>query len=68
MKEKVMTAVLIPVVTGLVVSTVYLRYHYVIDVLAGFVLAGLTVWIAPKLSPWFSRPSRQKRGQFHDRA
>jgi membrane-associated phospholipid phosphatase len=65
-KEKVMTAVLIPIVTGLVVSTVYLRYHYVIDVLAGFGLAGLTVWLAPKLYSWFSRASGQERGQFHD--
>jgi membrane-associated phospholipid phosphatase len=68
MKEKVLNAVLIPVVTGLVLSTVYLRYHYVIDVLAGIGLAGLTVWIAPRIHPWFSRPSGQERDKFHDPA
>jgi membrane-associated phospholipid phosphatase len=28
---------MLPVAVGLVLSTVYLRYHYAIDVLAGFV-------------------------------
>jgi len=31
---------------GLWVSTVYLRYHYAIDILAGFALAGLALWVA----------------------
>jgi len=31
--------VLLPIVTALIFSTVYLRYHYVIDVAAGFVVA-----------------------------
>ena len=35
--------------TSLVFSTVYLRYHYVIDVLAGFVLTGLVLVVAPLL-------------------
>ncbi len=35
--------VFLPVVVALIFSTVYLRYHYVIDVLAGIVLAGLCV-------------------------
>jgi len=37
------------VVTGLVISTVYLRYHYVIDVIAGIALTGLTIVLAPGL-------------------
>ena len=32
----------VPVVPALIFSTVYLRYHYVIDVIAGIALAGLT--------------------------
>jgi len=33
----------LPLVTGLVFATVYCRYHYVVDVLAGFVLTIITI-------------------------
>jgi membrane-associated phospholipid phosphatase len=46
-REKKLFAVFIPVVTGLIISTVYLRYHYVIDVIAGIALTGLTIALAP---------------------
>ena len=36
---------LVPCV-GLWFSTIYLRYHYFIDVLCGFVLAALALWLA----------------------
>jgi membrane-associated phospholipid phosphatase len=49
MRENKLFAVLIPVVTGLLISTVYLRYHYVIDVIAGIALTGLTIALAPGL-------------------
>ena len=39
--------------TLLVISTVYLRYHYVIDVLGGIVFMWLTLWSAPKLFHWW---------------
>jgi membrane-associated phospholipid phosphatase len=48
-REKKLFAGLIPVVTGLIISTVYLRYHYVIDVIAGIALTGLTIVLAPGL-------------------
>ena len=48
-REKKLFAVLIPVVTGLLISTVYLRYHYVIDVIAGIALTGVTIVLAPGL-------------------
>jgi membrane-associated phospholipid phosphatase len=35
--------ILLPIATGLVLSTVYCRYHYVIDVIAGTTLAFVTV-------------------------
>jgi membrane-associated phospholipid phosphatase len=35
--------VLLPIATGLVISTVYCRFHYVIDVIAGMTLAFVTV-------------------------
>ncbi|HEV8539245.1 MAG TPA: phosphatase PAP2 family protein [Bacteroidota bacterium] len=37
----------------LIISTVYLRYHYVIDVVAGVLFAGLTLWISPRLFAWW---------------
>jgi membrane-associated phospholipid phosphatase len=65
MRERALFAVLVPVVTGLVLSTVYLRYHYVIDVIAGMALTLLTIWLAPKLYPFFLRAAGQARDQFH---
>jgi membrane-associated phospholipid phosphatase len=44
---------LLPVASGLILSTVYCRYHYVIDVIAGTVLAVVTVpigdWLYARL-------------------
>jgi membrane-associated phospholipid phosphatase len=40
--------IFLPLVTAMIVSTVYLRYHYVIDVIAGFLLFGITLLIGHK--------------------
>jgi membrane-associated phospholipid phosphatase len=64
-KERVLSAVLLPAAAGLIFSTVYLRYHYVSDVLAGIALAAVTISIAPKLSARLSRGSRQPDDQRH---
>jgi membrane-associated phospholipid phosphatase len=37
----------------LFISTVYLRYHYVIDGIAGFIHAGLCAWAGPRLERWW---------------
>lgn len=39
--------------TLLVVSTVYLRYHYVVDVIAGVGFMWFTIWTAPKMFAWW---------------
>ena len=43
----------LPFATGLVLATVFCRYHYVVDVLAGLVLAfvvgGLARWLARRV-------------------
>ncbi|MFC2131164.1 phosphatase PAP2 family protein [Bacteroidota bacterium] len=36
--------------TSLIFATVYLRYHYVVDLIAGIILAFLTIWLEPKIS------------------
>jgi membrane-associated phospholipid phosphatase len=44
-----------PFAAGLVVGTVYLRHHWVVDILAGFVLTFFAFWAGPKLEDWWSR-------------
>lgn len=41
--------VLLPFGCGLILATVYLRYHYLTDVLASAALFPLTLWAAKKL-------------------
>jgi membrane-associated phospholipid phosphatase len=64
-KETVLAAVLLPVVLGLIFSTVYLRYHYAIDVFAGIALTVLTIAITPKLSAALSRAKGHPGDQRH---
>lgn len=49
---------LLPFVTGLWVSTIYLRHHYAVDLLAGWVLMPVALWVAPRLDRWWA--SRQR--------
>ena len=39
--------------TLLIISTIYLRYHYVVDVIGGIVFMIFTVWTAPKIFAWW---------------
>ncbi|MGE5314647.1 MAG: phosphatase PAP2 family protein [Acidobacteriota bacterium] len=39
----------------LIVSTVYLRYHYVVDVIAGFLFAAFAIWSGTKIDRWWNR-------------
>ena len=47
--------IMAPICAGLLLSTVYLRYHYVIDVVAGILLALFAYWIGPKVNRWWYR-------------
>jgi membrane-associated phospholipid phosphatase len=50
------TKVFITVVGSLlIVATVYLRYHYVIDLAAGALFAALCIWSAPRVYRWWER-------------
>jgi membrane-associated phospholipid phosphatase len=60
-RERVLFLILVPVVAGLLLATVYLRYHYVIDVAAGVALTGFTVALAPRLRRLLSGASRSTR-------
>jgi membrane-associated phospholipid phosphatase len=64
---------LLAVALGIWASTLYLRYHYVIDLLAGWALAAACVWLAPRLNrardQWLlSRRARQTRVRIARRA
>ncbi|MBI5021239.1 MAG: phosphatase PAP2 family protein [Ignavibacteriales bacterium] len=37
----------------LIIGTVYLRYHYVIDIIGGFIFAAVTIWTAKRLILWW---------------
>ncbi len=67
-RERILFALLIPVVVALLVSTVYLRYHYVIDVIAGIALAAVTIALARPLEIWFSSAPGNPGNQQHDAA
>ena len=41
--------VMLPAVAVLLISTVYLRHHYVIDLIAGLILGVFIFWIGPKI-------------------
>jgi membrane-associated phospholipid phosphatase len=47
--EKFLFYLFFPIICGLILSTVYLRYHYVIDLLAGVAFAIVSLIIAPWL-------------------
>ena len=45
---------LLPFALGLWVSTIYLRHHYVVDLLAGWLLAPVAAVLAPRLDAWWA--------------
>jgi membrane-associated phospholipid phosphatase len=53
--EKKLFRILLPTVLALIFSTVYCRYHYVVDVLAGILLAFLTVLLGQWYYGWWSK-------------
>lgn len=49
--------VLLPIVAALIFSTVYCRYHYVVDVIAGFGLTILTILLGEWYYEWWLKRS-----------
>ncbi|MEO8358643.1 MAG: phosphatase PAP2 family protein [Vicinamibacteria bacterium] len=46
---------LLPLVVGLWMSTIYLRHHFVVDLVAGFMLAPVAYALAPRVDAWWER-------------
>jgi membrane-associated phospholipid phosphatase len=51
--------VLLPFVLGLWTSTIYLRHHYTVDLLAGWALVPAALALAPRLDRWWARRQRE---------
>jgi membrane-associated phospholipid phosphatase len=51
--ERKVFYIFLPFVCGLVLSTIYLRYHYVIDLFAGTAIAIACMIIGPRLYRWW---------------
>jgi membrane-associated phospholipid phosphatase len=49
---------LLPLVLGLWISTIYLRHHYVVDLLAGWMLAPVALWTAPRMERFWTARQR----------
>lgn len=65
LREKLLFRLLVPVVLALLVSTVYLRYHYVIDVIAGIALAAMTMILAAPLERLLSGAAGRQADKRH---
>lgn len=58
--------VILPFCVSLLISTVYLRYHYVVDLAAGFIVAVLTYVIVYYLTKWFYYKPHFENGTVED--
>ncbi len=47
--------IFLPIVSALIFSTVYCRYHYVVDIIAGFGLAGGTIFFGERYYSWWEK-------------
>jgi membrane-associated phospholipid phosphatase len=57
--ERFLFYLFFPIICGLILSTVYLRYHYVIDLFAGVAFATASLIIAPRLYRWWNVEGRK---------
>jgi membrane-associated phospholipid phosphatase len=53
--ERFLFYVFFPIICGLILSTVYLRYHYVIDLFAGAAVAVGCMILGPRLYRWWNK-------------
>ena len=54
----------VPVGSLLIIATVYLRYHYVIDLIAGFIFMIFSLWSGKYIFNWWSRKTRKEEFEY----
>lgn len=47
--------IFLPIVSALIFSAVYCRYHYVVDIIAGFGLTGVTIFFGERYYSWWEK-------------
>jgi membrane-associated phospholipid phosphatase len=52
---------ILPFCTGLLISTIYLRHHYAIDLIAGFALGILAFMYGPRIEAWWQSHHPDRR-------
>jgi len=52
----------LPFAAGLIVGTIYLRHHWIVDILAGFGLTFFSFWLGPRLERWWTRMALRHAG------
>ena len=57
--ERLLFYIFLPVICGLILSTFYLRYHYVVDLLAGGAAAVGCIMFGPRLYEWWGRAGQR---------
>jgi len=57
--ERLLFYIFLPVICGLILSTLYLRYHYVVDLLAGGAAAVGCIMFGPRLYEWWGRAGQR---------
>lgn len=53
--ERRLFLILLPIVSALIFSTVYCRYHYVVDVVAGLLLTVITIFLGEWYYRWWTK-------------
>tara|TARA_B100001173_G_scaffold310912_1_gene326700 strand:+ start:1567 stop:2523 length:957 start_codon:yes stop_codon:yes gene_type:complete len=53
--KKTYAFLFLPFAIALFISTLYLRYHYFVDMIAGFLLATIVFFIGPVLNNWWEK-------------
>jgi membrane-associated phospholipid phosphatase len=51
---------MVPAALGLWASTIYLRHHYAVDLLAGWALAPVAIAVAPRVDAWWAARQRAR--------